>query len=158
MNDSFKNEIELLELLKEDKEQFKKLIESDDMSELSFNKNDMFLGFIDIYKDLSIRLTKDYTIIDIGCGYNLQSEFFRDFKEYIAVDYAINNKFHDLSFYTWKSKNTKIYNMTGQDFFNKVFNTLNLNKYYVICNYVPDNILQEYIKEHFKDNSYVYYP
>lgn len=45
-----------------------------------------FLGFVKIYKYLSLMIEKDYTIYDFGAAFAPQGFYFRNHKKYIAIN------------------------------------------------------------------------
>lgn len=110
-----------------------------------------FLGFVDIYEQLSKIIPKHFTIIDLGCAYNPQCFFFKEHKKYIAVDVSDCVKF--------KTDNCDIYTDTISNFIEKHLSEFNLEQTFAICSYVPnwygDNI--KIVRESFK-NLFVYYP
>lgn len=113
-----------------------------------------FIGFIGIYKHLSGIIPEHYTVIDFGCGYNAQSFYFKNHKQYIAVDF-----YPDLI--CFKSENCIFHNITIYDFIFQILPTLNLDldKVFAICTYVPDWYGQNInlVKSTFK-NVFTYYP
>lgn len=108
-----------------------------------------FLGFLHSYKDLSEKLPKDFTIIDIGSAFAVQSEYFKDFAEYISIDRDCpeSARYHTM--------NGTYFEMSGQRFIEEVLPKLkemglDLNKTFCICSYVPDDQLRnELIPETF---------
>lgn len=109
-----------------------------------------FIGFIETYEALSKIIPKDFTVIDLGCGYNAQCYYLEDHKSYVAVDNSDCIKF--------QSKNCKIFQESIYFFTLELGRTYDLNKTFVICNYVPlkDAVLQ-LVKNTFK-NIYTFYP
>lgn len=100
-----------------------------------------FIGFIHSYKDLSQMLSKDTVIIDIGAAQALQSEYFRKFSKYIAVEPAIPKN------YIYSMPNSTVYEMTGEDFIRNILpelqkHGLDLRKTFCVCSYVPDEKLR----------------
>ena len=96
-----------------------------------------FLGFLDSYKDLPDKLPTDFTVIDIGSYQAVQSEYFKDFARYIAVEPGVPS--HAMC---WQD-NMQSYHMTGQTFIEvflpKLMDAgLDLYKTFCVCSYVPD--------------------
>lgn len=110
-----------------------------------------FIGFIQIYEDLSKIIPKHFTIVDLGCGYNPQCFYFKDHKKIISVDCSDIIKF--------KSENCEIFNKTIVDFIDNDIADLDLNTTFAICSYVPpwygDNMYL--VKKTFK-NVFTFYP
>lgn len=81
-----------------------------------------------------------------------QSYWFTDCRKYIGVDLPFKNNVR------FKTNNSELYLMSGQEFIDKVFPTLDLNMENVIaiCSYVPDEELQQMVAYAFKYN-YVRY-
>ena len=92
-----------------------------------------FIGFIKQYKYLSEIIPKGFIVIDLGCGYNAQSFYFKNHKQYIAVDCFPN-------LVCFKSENCLFHNITIHDFIFQILPTLNLDleRVFAICAYVPD--------------------
>ena len=67
-----------------------------------------FLGFLDVYENLSKIIPKHFTIVDLGCAYNAQSFYFTEHKKYISVDVSDCVKF--------KAENCDVYQKSIQDF------------------------------------------
>jgi len=110
-----------------------------------------FLGFIDIYYYLSKMIPKHWAIIDLGCAYNPQSWYFRNHKQYIAVDDGKIKRF--------RPKNCVIYNMPIHKFIDDVLDGLiskviNIKQTFAICSYVNNDLL---IRQNFI-NLFMYYP
>ncbi len=128
------------------KDQIKKVFEQKECDIDGF-----FLGFMDIYESLSKIIPKHFTIIDLGCAYNAQSFYFKDHKQYIAVDISDCGKF--------KTDNCKIYNLSIENFINFNLKQFNLEETFAICSYVPDwgGDNKKMVREAFK-NLFVYYP
>ena len=110
-----------------------------------------FLGFVDIYEQLSKIIPKHFTVIDLGCAYNPQCFFFKDHKQYIAIDISDCEKF--------KTDNCTIYNESIRYFIDTHLGEFNLEQTFAICSYVPnwygDNL--KMVRDSFK-NLFVYYP
>lgn len=114
-----------------------------------------FPGFINTYYHLSFLIPKNWTIIDFGAGYNAQSYFFEDHKEYIAIN--PNTIPEDSGMFC--PKNCKIYRMTTKEFLENIDYPKG-DKVFAICNYVPDwygHSSIELVKKNFK-NVYTFYP
>ena len=112
-----------------------------------------FLGFVDTYKALSDLIPKHFTVIDLGCGFNPQSFFFKDHLKYIAVDSFQNTK-------RFMTDNCTFYEMDISDFIEKHISDFYLDETFAIMNYVPlwgRNNHNELVRKHFK-NLFVYYP
>src|ERR1035437_8781883 len=90
---------ELLSIIPE--EQFKHV-----MSGLMVDIGCEFLGFVDIYKNLSAIIPKHFTVIDLGCAFAPQAFFFKDHRKYVGVDDTLSadERFH--------ADNTEHHNMT----------------------------------------------
>lgn len=111
-----------------------------------------FLCFENVYKKVKEHCTQDTVVIDLGCSYMAQSYWFTDCKKYIGVDLPFKN---NVRFYT---NNSELYLMSGQEFIDKVFPTLNLDMENIIaiCSYVPDEELQQMVADTFKYNYVIY--
>lgn len=122
----------------------------DNSIDISFD----FIGFIGQYKHLAQIIPRHFTVIDLGCGYNAQSFYFKDHKQYIAVD-----SFPDLI--CFKAPNCIFYNTTIKHFTSEILPKLNLDleKVFAICSYVPnwDGQNINIVKNTFY-NVYTYYP
>jgi hypothetical protein len=105
------------------------------------------MGFLDIYEAISRIVPKDWTVIDLWCAYNPQCFFFKDHKEYIAVDIGNIDRF--------KSDNCTFYIKRINDFIRDDIHKFDLSKTFAICSYVPTNT--KLIRETF-ENLYIYYP
>ena len=106
-----------------------------------------FLGFLNSYYDLQM-LSKNFTIIDIGCYQALQAVYFRNHKKYIGVDNSTPTE------YRLRQENAEYYCMSGQMFIKNnipklLKNGLDIDKTFVICSYVPDKELWKMISETF---------
>lgn len=136
-----------------------KLIKKEEL-ELFFKRNPeasagidyTFLGFEEIYEGISKTASKGSIIIDLGCGYALQSYYFRDFKQYIGVDIANVNPI-------FRGNDKYFFNTSIQKFIYCILPKLNLKneKVFAICSYVPDKEARDLVKRTF-DNCLVYYP
>lgn len=122
---------------------------SDASAELDFT----FFGFEDIYRDVLNSVSKDKTIIDLGCGYAAQSYYFRDYKKYIGVDVGGDN---DSVIHT---ENSEFYFTSIQDFIKNVLPSLGIDSKdaFAVCSYVPASAARKLVTETF---SYcrVFYP
>ena len=114
-----------------------------------------FMGFVDIYFYLSKTIPKDWTIIDIGCGYNAQSFLFKDHKKVIAINP------YDGDYAMFMSPNCELFRVSGKEFIYNELPKLNLDldKTFAILNYVPEwyGGVNEIVRNTFK-NLYVFYP
>lgn len=111
-----------------------------------------FLGFEEVYRGVTQFVPKDKVIIDLGCAYGTQSYYFVAYKQYIGVDLRVLSPV--------KTDNSTYYiGITIQDFINKIFTTLNLDKedVFAICSYVPDVEARELVAQTFPYHL-VYYP
>ena len=110
-----------------------------------------FLGFTNIYENLSLIIPKHFTVIDLGCAYNPQCFYFLEHKKYVAIDISNCEKF--------KSDNCIIMHKTIEDFIKEDLSKYDLDETFAICSYVPqwggDN--RELVRKSFK-NVFVYYP
>lgn len=110
-----------------------------------------FIGFIDIYKNLSEIIPKHFTIVDLGCAYAPQAYYFKDHKKYIGVDIFLGERF--------RADNTKHLQITIRDFCDVFASSFDKDETFAICNYVPpwhgDN--REMARKYF-ENLFVYYP
>lgn len=112
-----------------------------------------FLCFDDEYRYVLDNTTKDDIIIDLGCGYNAQCFYFKDYNRYIAVDLPFYN---DIRF---DSGNVEFYLMSIQQFIKEELPklNLNLNSCVAICNAVPDKEAQQMVVDTFP-RYFVAYP
>lgn len=140
---------ELKELIP--KEQYKEILNQQDCE-----LDGEFLGFITQYKALSMIIPKEYTVIDFGCYAAAQCYFFREHKGYIGVDCDKLKRFEIL--------NTKHFYISVHNFINNIVNkkentlfSVDLRRYFAICNYLPDNIAENLVKKYFR-NCFVFYP
>lgn len=111
-----------------------------------------FLGFTQIYKNLSEIIPKHFTVIDFGCGYNPQCFLFQEHKRFIAVNPDMGKVF--------KTSTCELYNMTTGEYIEKHLHEHNIEETFAICAYVPpwygeDSI--ELVRHNFK-NVFTYYP
>lgn len=110
-----------------------------------------FMGFLDIYKPLSILIPKEYIVIDFGCNLAAQCFFFAGHKKYIGVDSCDLKRFH--------ADNTEHHFKSIQDYIKNDFPKLqgdNL-RYCAICSYVPDFEATELVRRTFQ-NVFCFYP
>lgn len=109
------------------------------------------------YYNLSKMISKEWTVIDIGCGYNAQSYLFQEHARHIGV--APKHGTRNLHCELFKAPNTELYEMSGQDFIKDVLPTLNLDMraVFAIVNYMPDDDCAELVRKTFK-NLWIYYP
>lgn len=112
-----------------------------------------FLCFEDDYLKVLENTNKHDIIIDLGCGYDAQCFYFKDYDRYIAVDLPFGNNVR------FDAGNTELYLMSIQQFIKEVLPTLNLdlNNVVAICNAVPDFEAQTLVKETFPRH-YIAYP
>lgn len=112
-----------------------------------------FLGFEDVYRDVLNFVSRDKTIIDLGCGYAAQSYYFQDHREYIGVDACGDN---DSVIHT---ENSEFYFMSIQDFIKDVFPVSGIDPkdVFAVCSYVPDATARKLVMETFP-YCRVYYP
>lgn len=101
-----------------------------------------FVAFLHSYKDLAEQLPKDFTIIDIGANQAAQSEYFKDFAGYIAVEPFVEEQ----GFV--RQMNMDIFMQTGEQFIAETLPKLqaaglDLNKTFCISSYVPDDELRD---------------
>lgn len=112
-----------------------------------------FLCFEDEYEYVLENTKPSDIIIDLGCAYNPQCWYFKDYDRYIAVDLPI---FDDVRF---DSGNVEFYIMSIQKFIKEELPKLNLNldKVVAICNAVPDEEARKMVAETFPKH-FVAYP
>ena len=122
---------------------------SQDMCELDSE----FLGFVDVYKNLSRIIPKGSIVIDFGCYLAAQSYFFARHKMYICVDVVSMRRF--------TPPNSVHYTMSIQNFIQievpKLFEEYDELKLCAICSYVPDFQATEMVRKTFP-NVFCYYP
>ena len=122
---------------------------SQDMCELDSE----FLGFVDVYKNLSRIIPKGSIVIDFGCYLAAQSHFFARHKMYIGVDVVSMRRF--------TPPNSVHYTMSIQNFIQievpKLFEEYDELKLCAICSYVPDFQATEMVRKTFP-NVFCYYP
>ena len=112
-----------------------------------------FLGFEDIYRDVLNSVSKDKTIIDLGCGYAAQGYYFLEHEKYIGVDTCGNS---DTVIHI---ENSEFYFMSIQEFIKDVLPTLDIDpkNAFAVCSYVPDIAARKFVMETFP-YCRVYYP
>lgn len=111
-----------------------------------------FMGFTDIYKNLSEIIPKHFTIVDLGCAYNPQCFYFKNHKKYVAVDSSSVTKF--------KSDNCEIYCMTIGKYIQEHLKDLDLDETFAICSFVNPqhgSDSSKLTRDNFK-NVFTYYP
>ena len=122
---------------------------SQDMCELDSE----FLGFVDVYKNLSRIIPKGSIVIDFGCYLAAQSYFFARHKMYIGVDVVSMRRF--------TPPNSVHSTMSIQNFIQievpKLFEEYDELKLCAICSYVPDFQATEMVRKTFP-NVFCYYP
>lgn len=112
-----------------------------------------FLCFEEEYEYVLEHTDKDDIIIDLGCAYNAQCWYFKDYDRYIAVDYpGLDDVYFD-------SGNVEFYMMSIQQFISHILPTLNLDleKTVAICSAVPDKAAQDLVEKTFPRH-YISYP
>ena len=104
-----------------------------------------FLCFDDEYEYVLANTNPSDIIIDLGCAYNPQCWYFKDYDRYIAVDLPL---FDDVRF---DSGNVEFYIMPIQKFIKEELPKLNLdlNNVVAICNAVPDEEARNMVMETF---------
>lgn len=109
-----------------------------------------FLGFMDIYYNLSKMIPSHYTIIDFGCGYNAQSFYFMNHKRYIGIDV-----WPDII--RFQAPGTEFYECDISEYINN--NEFDIDDTFAICSYVPDwkHNNRHLIKNVF-NNVFIFYP
>lgn len=112
-----------------------------------------FLGFLEIYKSLSLAIPRGCIIIDLGCYVAAQSYFFREHRKYIGVDVVDLKRF--------SPPNAEHYVMDIQEFVKDVvpelFREEDPLKYVAVCSYVPDSEATALVRAAFP-NVMCYYP
>lgn len=139
-------------------EDWKRIMDSDAAAEIDSNDNVCGYGGRNYYY-LSRMIPLDWTVVDIGCGYNLQSALFSNHKRYIAVNPDEYEKDQDWHFEHYVAPGTEYYDSTGQEFIRSVLPKLGLdmNKTFAICHWVPSEECRKMVGETFK-NLFVIYP
>lgn len=129
----------------------------EDQKERVFNQercdiDPTFLGFMDVYVALARIIPKHFTVIDFGCAYSPQCFLFENHRSYIGVDLDTKQE-------RFKTIQSIFYAMTIREYIEKYLHSLDLQKTFAICSYVPqwydDNI--KLVKENFL-NVFTYYP
>ena len=108
-----------------------------------------FLGFLEVYKAVSMFVPKHRTIIDFGCYLSAQAYFFAEHRKYIGVDVV------DLKRFT--TDNAEHHICTIQDYIKEHTEMANDDNVFAICSYVPDREAQDLVRKTFK-NCLIYYP
>ena len=106
-----------------------------------------FLGFTDIYENLSKIIPKYMTVIDFGCAYAPQAYYFTKHFKYIGVDSEPMTQF--------STHNSEFFIMSIQNFIKNEKYIKEIS--FAICSYVPDFDAQELVRNTFP-NTFVYYP
>ena len=138
--------MELCNLLKNNiipKEEFSRVFR--DSYSASAEIDPSFLCFENEYEYVLKNTTTEDTIIDLGCAYNPQCWYFKDYKRYIAVDLPM---FDDVRF---DSGNVEFYIMSIQQFIKEELPKLglDLNRVVAVCNAVPDEEARKMVIETF---------
>lgn len=117
------------------------------------------LCFEDNYIKWAKTLSKDIVIIDLGCSYNAQCYWFKDFNRLISVDLPLKIYGSEFTETRFKTDNCELYLTSIQDFINNILPTLKIdvNDCFAICSAVPDDNARELVKNTFP-NCAVYYP
>ena len=93
-----------------------------------------FLGFLDVYAKVASRLPKSMTILDIGCAYAIQADYFSDYKKYIGIDVELRQHL--------EQENAVFYQETGEEFLTKIiqrdfyYHDLSQINTFAICSWV----------------------
>lgn len=110
-----------------------------------------FMGFVDIYKHLSLIIPQEYVVYDFGAGYAPQGFYFQKHIRYIAITPEAK-----MIEFPWGD----YYNTTTKKFLDMYPEAGHLRKSFAICSYVPpwykENSMQ-LVKERFQ-NVFTYYP
>lgn len=113
----------------------------------------LFLGFVNVYKPLSMLIPPHKIVIDFGCYLAAQSYFFQDHKAYIGVDPIKMKRF--------EPPNAAHFEMTAQFFIRHVLpeflKEYDINDFCAICSYVNDREATRMVRETFP-NVFCYYP
>ena len=107
-----------------------------------------FLGFLENYKDISERVPKDFTIIDIGCYMAFQSDYYKEHERYIGVEPDVPLE------YRLRQSNAVHYQQNAQQFVSEVLpklidDGLDLKKTFAVCSAVPDVEAQKLVADTF---------
>lgn len=135
-------------------DEWKRVMQSDAAAEISA---DLLACNARTYYELSRRIPADFTVIDIGCGYNAQAYLFDRQQKHIAVNPPMD--FDHLHFEQFRPAWTQYYEITGQEFIKDVLPSLDIDKEktFAICHFVPDEECRRLVRETF-ENVYVFYP
>lgn len=113
----------------------------------------LFLGFVNVYKPLSMLIPPRKIVIDFGCYLAAQSYFFRRHKAYIGVDPIKMKRF--------EPSNAAHFEMTAQFFIRHVLpeflKEYDIDDFCAICSYVNDREATRMVRETFP-NVFCYYP
>lgn len=110
-----------------------------------------FLAFEEVYKSVLSFVPKDKIIVDLGCAYAPQAFYFKDYFAYIGIDIQIPEPH-------FETPNMKLFQLSIQDFCSMVAQAnWDLDNYFAICSYVPDEEARKMVRETFP-NCLVYYP
>lgn len=112
-----------------------------------------FLGFVNVYKSLSLVIPKNSIVIDFGCNLAAQSYFFANHREYIGVDTVTEKRFCPANCVHYV---TTIQEFIQQGGFSSMSAKENL-QYFAVCSYVPDDSATELVRKTFK-NVFCFYP
>jgi hypothetical protein len=110
-----------------------------------------FMGFLDIYKNLSEIIPQHKIIVDCGCAYATQAVYFQKHKKYIGIDISDCPKV--------KTKNSEYHKKSIKEWIDKELSKYDKKDLFAICSYVPPwvNDNEKLVRENFK-NLFVYYP
>ena len=125
------------------------LIPSGEMKQVMFQREcelaENFLGFIHVYKALSVVIPKSKIVIDFGCYLAAQSYYFAEHNKYIGVDTVQLKRF--------SPKNAVHYVMSIQEFIKNELETLfsanDPMDFFAICSFVPDDNATKLVRETF---------
>lgn len=114
-----------------------------------------------MYTYLSEIISKEYTVIDFGSGYNAQSYLFKNHNGYIAIEPELGS-YNKVEQPIFQAKGTLLFKQTGMQFIKNTLPTLNLDlkKTFAIMNYNPsweEEDLKGLICNTFS-NMYIFYP
>jgi hypothetical protein len=113
------------------------------------NLDPNFLGFVDIYKQLSEIIPKNRTIIDLGCAYGCQSVFFMDHQQYVGVDIGDHRRVN--------TPNSIYYRRRIAEWIELILPEYADAPLFAICSFVPDPKETAIAREKFPD-LFCYYP
>lgn len=124
-----------------------------DSDSASAEMDDSFLCFEDEYEYVLENTNPSDTIIDLGCAYNPQCWYFKDYERYIAVDLPMFNNVR------FDNGNVEFYIMSIQKFIKEELPKLNLdlNNVVAVCNAVPDEEARKMVLDTFPRH-FVAYP